>query len=153
MLKGRRPHWPSQHLFFPSNASWLSPGRSTHWPSQRRFGTTWRKPRGVGRKKMTKSTPAFWRKWGRLVTTTFTGPLGARSRLTWALSVAAPISSTRIGRNQYVAYSEHSVSGVDIDSARRISEHRILRQFLCQSNGEIPSYNLKDVIDSVKASP
>ena len=45
------------------------------------------------------------------MTTTLTGPLGARSRLTVALSVAAPINSDSIGRNQYVAYSRHSVSG------------------------------------------
>ena len=45
------------------------------------------------------------------MTTTLTGPLGARSRLTVALSVAAPINSDNIGQNQYVAYSRHSVSG------------------------------------------
>ena len=32
------------------------------------------------------------------MTTTLTGPLGARSRLTVALSVAAPINSDSIGR-------------------------------------------------------
>ena len=42
--------------------------------------------------------------------------------VTSALSVAAPIGSERIGRNQYVAYRRHSVSGVARDSARRLSE-------------------------------
>ena len=58
------------------------------------------------------------------MTTTLTGPLGARSRLTVALSVAAPINSDNIGRNQYVAYRRHSVSGVASVSARLISEHK-----------------------------
>ena len=58
------------------------------------------------------------------MTTTLTGPLGARSRLTAALSVAAPINSDNIGRNQYVAYRRHSVSGVASVSARLISEHK-----------------------------
>ena len=49
---------------------------------------------------LTRSMPLWRREWGRLVTTTFTGPLGARSRFTSALSVAAPISSERMGRNQ-----------------------------------------------------
>ena len=72
----------------------------------------------------------LWRlEWGRLVTTTFTGPLGARSRFTSALSVAAPISSERIGRNQYVAYRRHSVSGVAKDSARRVSEQMYCASF------------------------
>ena len=47
---------------------------------------------------LTRSTPLWRREWGRLVTTTFTGPLEARSRFTSALSVAAPISSERIGQ-------------------------------------------------------
>ena len=48
----------------------------------------------------------------------------ARSRLTVALSVAAPINSDSIDPNQYVAYSRHSVSGVASVSARLISEHK-----------------------------
>ena len=63
------------------------------------------------------------------MTTTFTGPLGARSRFTSALSMAAPISSERIGRNQYVAYRRHSVSGVARDSARRVSEQMYCASF------------------------
>ena len=78
---------------------------------------------------LTRSTPLWRREWGRLVTTTFTGPLGARSRFTSALSVAAPISSERIGRNQYVAYRRHSVSGVAKDSARRVSEQMYCASF------------------------
>ena len=41
---------------------------------------------------LTRSTPLWRREWGWLVT----------------LSLAAPISSERIGRNQNVAYSRHS---------------------------------------------
>ena len=78
---------------------------------------------------LTRSTPLWRREWGRLVTTTFTGPLGARSRFTSALSMAAPISSERIGRNQYVAYRRHSVSGVARDSARRVSEQMYCASF------------------------
>ena len=72
---------------------------------------------------LTSSTPVWRREWGWFATTTFTGPLGARFRFTSALSLAAPMSSERIGRNQKVAYSRHSVSGVARDSARRVSEH------------------------------
>ena len=71
-----------------------------------------RKPRQEAETPLTRSTPLWRRECGRLVTTTFTGPLGARSRFTSALSMAAPISSERIGRNQYVAYRRHSVSGL-----------------------------------------
>ena len=87
---------------------------------------------------LTRSIPLWRREWGRLVTTTFTGPLGARSRFTSALSVAAPISSERIGRNQYVAYRRHSVSGVAKDSARRVSE-----QIYCASFSASRSVKLR----------
>ena len=87
---------------------------------------------------LTRSTPLWRREWGWLVTTTFTGPLGARSRFTSALSLAAPISSERIGRNQYVAYSRHSVSGVATDSARRVSE-----QMYCASVSASRSVKLR----------
>ena len=87
---------------------------------------------------LTRSTPLWRREWGWLVTTTFTGPLGARSRFTSALSLAAPISSERIGRNQNVAYSRHSVSGVARDSARRVSE-----QMYCASVSASRSVKLR----------
>ena len=73
---------------------------------------------------LARSIPALDREWGWLVTTTLTGPLGARSRLTVALSVAAPINSDNIGRNQCVAYSKHSVSGVASVFKRLISDHK-----------------------------
>ena len=57
---------------------------------------------------LTKSTPVWRREWGWFVTTTLTGPLKARFRFTSALSLAATMSSERIGRNQKVAYSRHS---------------------------------------------
>ena len=85
---------------------------------------------------LTRSTPC--REWGCMVTTTFTGPLGARSRFTSALSLAAPISSERIGRNQNVAYSRHSVFGVARDSARRVSE-----QMYCASVSASRSVKLR----------
>ena len=84
-------------------------------------GPACRKPRQEGRDFADKIYTIVAPRVG-LVTTTFTGPLGARSRFTSALSMAAPISSERIGRNQYVAYRRHSVSGVARDSARRVSE-------------------------------
>ena len=86
---------------------------------------------------LTRSTPLLRREWGWLVTTTFTGPLGARSRFTSALSVAAPISSERIGRNQYVAYRRHSVSGVARDSARRVSEQMYCASFSAKPEREV----------------
>ena len=61
---------------------------------------TCRKPCQEGRDSADKIDPLWRREWGRLVTTTFMGPLGARSRFTSALSVAAPIGSERTGRNQ-----------------------------------------------------
>ena len=91
---------------------------------------------------LTRSTPLWRLEWGRLVTTTLTGPLGARSRFTSALSVAAPISSERIGRNQYVAYRRHSVSGVAKDSARRVSEQMYCASFSASLSG----MDVKDMV-------
>ena len=79
--------------------------------------------------RLTRSAPLWRREWGRLVTTTFTGPLRACSPFTSALSVAAPIGSERIGRNQYVAYRRRSDSGVARDSARRVSEQMYCASF------------------------
>ena len=74
---------------------------------------------------LTRSIP-LGRECGWLVTTTLTGPLGSRSRLTFAVSVAAPINSDKIGRNQYVAFRRHSVSGVaKVDTYKGRSEKKI----------------------------
>ena len=71
---------------------------------------------------LVRSTTPVRRRCGRSVTNTLTGPLGARFLFTSELSRADPISSERMGRNQYVAYKRHSVSGVTMDSANRINE-------------------------------
>ena len=71
---------------------------------------------------LVRSTTPVRRRYGRSVTRTLTGPLGARLRFTSELSRADPISSERMGRNQYVAYNKHSVSGVTMDSANLIKE-------------------------------
>ena len=71
---------------------------------------------------LVRSTMPVRRLCGRSVTSTLTGPLGARFLFTSALSCADPINSERIGQNQYVAYKRHSVSGVTKDSANRIIE-------------------------------
>ena len=92
-------------------------------------GPACRKPSQEGRDSADKIYTIVAPRVGRLVTTTFTGPLGARSRFTSALSAAAPISSERIGRNQYVAYRRHSVSGVARDSARRVSKQMYCASF------------------------
>ena len=60
---------------------------------------------------------------------TLTGPLGARARLVLAVSIAASISSERIGRNQYVAYRRHSVSGVANAAACLINEQIYLANY------------------------
>ena len=54
---------------------------------------------------LVRSTSPVVRRCGRSVTRTFTGPLGARLRFISELSRAEPMSSDRMGRNQYVAYS------------------------------------------------
>ena len=55
---------------------------------------------------LTRFTPLLRRQWGRLVTKTFTGQLGARSRFTSALSLAAPISSERLGQKPICGIQE-----------------------------------------------
>ena len=85
--------------------------------------TTWREPQGVGRKKKCSL------ECGCVVIVTLTGPLGARARLVLAVSIAAPISSERIGRNQYVAYRRHSVSGVANAAGCLINEQMYLANY------------------------
>ena len=70
---------------------------------------------------LVRSTSPVVRRCGRSVTRTFTGPLGARLRFISELSRAEPMSSDRMGRNQYVAHNRHSVSGVTMDSADLIN--------------------------------
>ena len=67
-------------------------------------------------------TPACSRECGSELTVTLRGPLGALARFLSANSMAAPSNSERIGRNQYVAYSRHSVCGVVSSAACRMSE-------------------------------
>ena len=85
---------------------------------------------------LTRSTPLWRREWDRLVTTTFTGPLGARSRFMSGLSVAAPISSERIGRNQYVAYrSQQSLGSPGLRSSSQRAN--VLRKLFCKPEREV----------------
>ena len=104
---------------------------------------------------LVRSTSPVMRRCGRSVTRTLTGPLGARLRFTSELSRAEPMSSDRMSRNQYVAYSKHSVSGVTMDSANLIKELIAWASFSAQTNCESPCHLQEDILhpDNLPAPP
>ena len=94
-------------------------------------GPACRKPRQEGRDSADKIYTNVAPRVGPVGDHNFHGATGARSRFTSALSMAAPISSERIRRNQYVAYRRHSVSGLPgtplVESASRCTAQAFLQ--------------------------